>query len=150
MDGIRSGFGAVSGELRGAFAGLNDDSFWKVALIWLVLFLFGSAYAWLVYSYLPRKRIKFNTSFLVACGCLVTIVGFGLMVGWEQSIYGYEALSLILACFVATGLPMILGYAFKESYDNNQDEKRSKERIRKTSQQFVRPDQADVNGNGDK
>ena len=73
-----------------------------VAVVLGLLFLFGAAYNLLV-AWLEHKGYDEGyTSLLVVGGVLVTLAASALLVGW------YNAL-LVLLCFAASGLPMILG-----------------------------------------
>lgn len=102
---------------------------WKLAGIWLILHLLGWGYGWLVYVYAPRKKIKHRTAEFVVVGVLITIVGFGCALGWESPVLGWQAVAVLLLCFVATGLPMISGYWLTESRNEANDREGAKQLI---------------------
>lgn len=53
-----------------------------------------------------------ETAVWVALGCLYTVIGFGLIFGvWFGWQHAVVAVGLMLACFVASGLPMYMGDA---------------------------------------
>lgn len=107
---------------------------WKAVTVWIILLAFSMFYAWLVYSYLPeKKKIKNRTAELVVLGTLVTILGYGIIIGWNTLVKGFEALLVLILCFAFTGAPMIAGYWNKDASLNAQDEERAKEQFRKAS-----------------
>jgi predicted aspartyl protease len=59
-----------------------------------------------------------NLAMLVAFGCLVTIIGAG-------NIIGVEAMLIVLACFLASGISMIAGYALRFARQREAQERRS-------------------------
>lgn len=75
---------------------------WKWLGVITGLLLFGVAYNALV-EYLERDgRDRGYTAFLVVGGTLVTLGGVALLIGLEGA-------GMALACFSASGLPMVVG-----------------------------------------
>ena len=70
--------------------------------IYLALLLFGLAYNALVERLEREVPDHGYTSFLVSGGVLVTIMGASILIGWQSAL-------LVLICFTASGLPMIIG-----------------------------------------
>jgi hypothetical protein len=77
---------------------IGNDSGLIAVLLGLVLF--GCGYA-VVVAWLGRRSEGF-VSLLVVLGTLVTLSGAGLLIGMK-------AVMVVLACFAASGLPMIVG-----------------------------------------
>ena len=125
MEDVRSIFGTVL--------------VWQAVAIWMALFAFGCLYAWFVYRWLPERKITFNTAWMVVLGSLMTILGIQSLVGWHSLVRGYEVLGVIVSCFVASGLPMLIGYSMKESSDKRRDEQRSLQYFHNASKQFIKP-----------
>lgn len=69
-----------------------------------MLATFGVLYNWLVVDRIERwlPRAHGVTAFEVAGGVLVTMIGYGMLVGYDMMI-------LALLCFAASGIPMIIG-----------------------------------------
>ena len=117
MEQIESIFGLKFGAVLGA------------------LFCFGLFYKWLVYHYLPDvKKIKNRTAELVIAGTLVTIIGFGIIIGWDTPVRAYEALIALLVCFGFSGAPMAYGYWSKEAETTAKAEERTASRLQRTSE----------------
>ena len=119
-------FGLNSGDFGGS-------SGWQPVTIWvlLLLFAFGWLYSLLVYVYLPAWKIKHITAQEVIVGVGVTVAGYGFAIGWDQSILGWQAVSILLLCFVATGGPMAIGYWILDAHIEAKDRKKAQE-IRRT------------------
>ena len=63
---------------------------------------FGTAYNALVEDIERRGYDKGFTAFLVVGGTLVTLGGAGFLIGWRN-------VAKVLACFAASGFPMVVG-----------------------------------------
>ena len=78
-----------------------------------MLFVFGIGYnalvAW-VYRQAPDHGY---TAFLVAGGVIATLAGFALIASLEMAL-------LILACFAASGLPVIIGSVLRQLHQRAQ------------------------------
>ena len=133
MDGFESLFGANVDGIESLFGSILG---WKAFSVWLVLQAFGLFYAWLVYIYFPRKKINYNTSLMVAGGTLVTIIGHGVVIGWNTIVIGFESSIVLFICFLVTGWPMIAGYSVRESKIRAAAEARAEKRLMKTNQKF--------------
>ena len=70
------------------------------------LFFFGLAYNALV-SWLGERKEGY-TAYLVAGGVLVTMAGLGLAYSWEAALWA-------LFCFMASGIPMMAGEAWRHA-----------------------------------
>ncbi len=70
------------------------------------LFFFGVAYNALVTWLGPRK--EGYTAYLVAGGVLVTLAWLGLAYSWEAALWA-------LFCFMASGIPMMAGEAWRHA-----------------------------------
>lgn len=70
----------------------------------LMLAMFGFLYNWLVVDKVERWLPPAHgvTAFEVVGGVLVTMVGFGMLAGFDYMVLG-------LMCFAASGIPMIIG-----------------------------------------
>lgn len=81
-----------------------------VRLVGAVLFgllCFGLYYDRFVAALEGRGQDRGFMSFLVAIGCAVTILAFSLMTG------AWGAAMLVASCFVASGLPMMVGSVYR-------------------------------------
>lgn len=85
--------------------------------------VFGIGYNALVSWLEASGHDRGYTAFLVVGGCLAT-VGLGSVVA------GLSAGAWFLACFAATGLPMVIGSWARNSSERKQDELRAKEYAR--------------------
>lgn len=92
-----------------------------------LLFVFGLVYCVLIYYFFPKWNIKHRTAEEVVFGTLVTVAGFGFGIGWETKVTGAAAVAAMLMCFGATGLPMVLGYWWLDSWVEAEDEKKAKQ-----------------------
>ena len=126
---IQSVYGLDTGQVETIF-GL------KAAIIWVLLFAFGLFYKWLVYEYLPEvKGVKNRTAELVVGGVLVTLLGYGFIIG-DAVVRGGEALVAVLVCFACSGIPMIVGYWSKDAQNDAEEEKRKAEDERRAKDQI--------------
>lgn len=99
---------------------------WKAGAILFFLHLLAWVYALIVYILLPKWKIRRSSSGLVVGGVIFTVFGYGFMIGWNTSITGIVSVLAILSCFAVTGIPMIIGYKFKNEYDDNRDNERAR------------------------
>lgn len=74
----------------------------KMGLTLLSLLLFGIVYNWIVARMERTGYEKCYVSLLVVIGVAVTGCGYGFVAGWEHIVP-------LVACFVASGVPMIAG-----------------------------------------
>jgi hypothetical protein len=91
-----------------------------MALNWLaigltlaILLIFGTAYALLV-RWMAGNHIEGQTAYLVAFGVLVTVLASTALNGWTATL-------LTLACFAASGFPMIVEYVVRISTERRRD-----------------------------
>lgn len=108
---------------------------WKMAAVFLVLFGLACCYAWFVYKFLPERKIRVSSAELVIGGTLGTLIGYGFIVGWHSTVYGWEAIISILLSFIVSGLPMSIGYIWYETQVEKQDEIRTKEYLNRLNEQ---------------
>jgi hypothetical protein len=96
-------------------------SFWLVfGLVLVGLVLFGFAYNALT-SHLERTgKARGFVSLLVAGGTAVTIGAAGLLIGFGPAL-------IVLACFVASGLPMMIGSMKRYVEERAKDEQAARE-----------------------
>lgn len=83
---------------------------WRLAAVWVALFGLGWLYAWLVYEYFPKQGFRRIAAQEVVGGTLGTIVGYGFALGWTAKVEVWQAVIVLLLCFAATGVPMLVGY----------------------------------------
>lgn len=107
---------------------------WKTGAVLLALFMLAWIYAWFVYKFLPEKRVRSSTAELVIAGTLMTLTGYGFVIGWDSTIMGWEAILSVLACFVVTGIPMTVGYIWRETQIVNRDEERAKTQMKRLNE----------------
>jgi hypothetical protein len=92
----------------------------------VLLFMFGAWFGWLV-RWLALHQVDGQTAYMVVIGVFVTLLGLGLVAGWQVA-------GLALACFAASGLPMVLEYVSRihalRMRDRKQAEKLAKELLR--------------------
>lgn len=75
-------------------------------IIFVALFLFGVGYNFFV-AWLERRGYHEGyVAYLVVAGTLITILA-------TYSLIGRDAMLLVLACFVASGTPMIVGSCYR-------------------------------------
>ena len=72
------------------------------AIVFVALFGFGIGYNRLVGKLEHQGHDRGYMGFIVALGCTVTLLGAGVIVGWEP-------VAWIMMCFAASGIPMIVG-----------------------------------------
>lgn len=77
-------------------------------------FFYNALNGWLE----ARGYERGNLALLVAFGCLVTILGAGRLIG-------VDAMLIVLACFLASGISMIAGYALRFARRREAQERRS-------------------------
>jgi hypothetical protein len=89
----------------------------------VLLALFGLGYNALT-EYLEKSgRSRGFVSLLVAAGSAVTILASGFLIGWIPAL-------IVLACFGASGLPMIVGSVIRYINARSADEKAARELAR--------------------
>ena len=95
----------------------NIATSWPVfGLVLISLVLFGCGYNALT-KWLERNKFERGfVSLLVAGGAAVTVLAAGFLIGFEQSL-------IVLACFAASGLPMMVGSVARYIADRAADEK---------------------------
>lgn len=84
-----------------------------ISLTLAILLIFGSAYA-LVVRKMAEQHIEGQTAYLVAFGVLVTVLASTALNGWLATL-------LTLACFAASGFPMIVEYVLRVSDARRRD-----------------------------
>lgn len=89
----------------------------RVALTLAMLLAAGAWYNWLVARLLAAHPDQPYTAFLVAGGVLATLVGSAVLVGVEAAL-------LVLMCFAASGLPMVIG-SMGRALDDRRRERRA-------------------------
>jgi hypothetical protein len=89
--------------------GTQNDSGLAVAFIFLLVF--GIVYNQLVERF--QKRTQKYTAELVVGGVLITVLVSGLFIGWGN-------MAKVLALFVASGLPMIVGSWIRSARDDEE------------------------------
>ncbi|MBN1580530.1 MAG: hypothetical protein JXA89_07485 [Anaerolineae bacterium] len=94
-------------------------------LVLVGLFCFAIAYNWLVAKLENDRRILGYVSLLVAGGCSVVLIGIRIRTD-------AQTFQIALECFVAAGLPMILGSIIR--YQN--DRKRVEDAVKETAKCF--------------
>ena len=91
---------------------------WTVIGLTLAFLLcFGGLYA-LAVRWMARNLIEGQTAYLVVLGTLVTLLASALIVGWQPAL-------LTLACFAASGLPMVIEYVHRTSEEHRRDQERA-------------------------
>lgn len=94
-----------------------------IGLTLALLFVFGIVYATMV-RWMARKHIiEGQTATVVVGGVLVTVLASSVLNGWL-------ATALTLACFAASGLPMMIEYIARVA-DNQVRDRESAERVAK-------------------
>ena len=94
-----------------------------IGLTLALLFVFGIVYAAMV-RWMARKHIiEGQTATVVVGGVLVTVLASSVLNGWL-------ATALTLACFSASGLPMMIEYIARVA-DNQVRDRESAERVAK-------------------
>lgn len=94
----------------------------RVALTLAMLLAAGGWYNWLVARLLAAHPDQPYTAFLVAGGVLATLVGSAVLVGVEAAL-------LVLMCFAASGLPMIIGSMWRALEDRRLERRAGMETI---------------------
>lgn len=91
---------------------------WQLFSMYTLLFLFGFGYNELV-AWMERQGYdRGYTALLVVGGVLVTLLGVAVLIG-------FEAAMVVFGCFVASGLPMIVGSMQREARKRKEDEDRA-------------------------
>jgi hypothetical protein len=105
-------------------------NFPQIGLVMAVLILMSIGYDWLVDQAMGRK-MEMYVAYSVVGGCAYTLIGAGFAMGWSSALYGWQAALITLACFTASGLPMVIGsmrrYAEAQKKDNEQATQVAKE-----------------------
>ncbi len=81
------------------------------------LFLFGLIYAWIVRR-LSDSGVQGQTAYTVVVGVGVTVLASAFLVGWANAL-------LVLVCFAASGLPMIIEYGQRTHKQQKDDRERA-------------------------
>ena len=98
-------------------------------IVFATLFLFGVGYNYAI-AWLERQGYHEGyVSYLVVFGTLVTIFG-------AYPLIGRDATLLVLACFVASGLPMIIGSCHRHAKERREKEKRGSEHAWDLAREF--------------
>lgn len=85
--------------------GTSDVNWAAIGFVCTLLFLFGVGYNHLV-MYLERKHYDEGyTALLVVVGVAITLIGVAILF-WQAAV-------ITLLCFAASGLPMIVGSAWR-------------------------------------
>jgi hypothetical protein len=105
------------------FSDVNWDVFGAVLA---VLLIFGIGYAWLT-NVMARKGIDDQTVWMVIGGVLVTVLGASLVIGLVPTV-------LILGCFAASGLPMVVEFVSRVESAKQAD----KQTARKASRDLLK------------
>jgi hypothetical protein len=87
----------------------------KTVIVMLSLLIFGIGYNRLMTWLEKTGRARGYRAFLAASGALVTLGGAGFLIGWLQAL-------LVLACFTASGLPLIVGSTWRYMEERYRDE----------------------------
>jgi hypothetical protein len=85
----------------------------EIALTLVILFGFGVAYA-LVVRHMAQRGVEGQTAYLVVFGVGMTVLISSALVGWQ-------AVALLLACFAASGLPMVIEYVLRVELERKRD-----------------------------
>lgn len=93
---------------------------WQVfGSVFALLLLFGCLYATLV-NYMARKGVEDGqTAWLVVVGVAVTLVGSAFVVGVQVAL-------LVAGCFVASGLPMVTEYVWRNWHNRQKDHEQAR------------------------
>jgi NhaP-type Na+/H+ or K+/H+ antiporter len=92
----------------------------ELAMAFLGLLLFGVSYNLLVEYF--QKRTQRYTAELVVGGVIITVLVSGFLIGWDKAL-------IVLVCFVASGLPMIVGSWFRTARDEEAAKKIAQESL---------------------
>jgi hypothetical protein len=80
-------------------AGIN----WAIfGLVLVILAMYGTMFGYLV-RWLAKHQVDGQTAYMVVVGVSVTLIGLGLVIGWQSA-------AIAFACFAASGLPMVIEY----------------------------------------
>ncbi len=96
----------------------SDVDWPNFGLVLASLFLFGCLYAALV-RFMARRLVEGQTAWQVVIGVAVTCGTAGLIIG-------IQAVLILAACFVASGLPMIVEYVSRVESDRRADHEAAK------------------------
>lgn len=83
-----------------------------------VLLFFGVIYAYVVRR-MAEAAVQGQTAYTVVVGVGVTVVASGMLIGWEN-------VMLLICCFGASGLPMILEYVSRVHREQKRDRSEAK------------------------
>ena len=104
------------------FSGVNWLTFGAVLA---GLLLFGCLYAGLV-RFMARRGAEGQTAWLVVVGVAVTGSAAGFVISVENSL-------LLAACFVASGLPMVVEYVSRVEAERRADHEQAKKQSKDLS-----------------
>jgi NhaP-type Na+/H+ or K+/H+ antiporter len=93
----------------------------ELAVVFLVLLLFGVSYNILVQYF--QKRTHHYTAEFVVGGCLVTVLGSGFIIGWDNAL-------IVVICFIASGTPMIVGSMMAHAQDEQEAKKVARDELK--------------------
>lgn len=79
----------------------------RLMIVLAALFVFGIGYNLLVVWVYRQAADHGYMAFLVVGGVIVTLAGFALLAGLEMAL-------VAMACFAASGLPMIVGSVLRQ------------------------------------
>jgi uncharacterized membrane protein len=85
-----------------------------LVIVLMTLLGFGAVYNQLVAWLENQEGEEGYTAFLVVGGTLVTLAGAAVLVGLEAAL-------VVLACFAASGTPMVLGSAWRYIQERQKD-----------------------------
>jgi hypothetical protein len=85
-----------------------------IGLTLALLFIFGILYAVMVRWMAKMHIIEGQTATVVVGGVLVTVLGSTVLNGWTATL-------LTLACFAASGLPMMAEYVMRVASEQKRD-----------------------------
>lgn len=93
-----------------------------IGLILALLFVFGIWFAWLT-RWMALHGVEGQTAYMVVFGTFVTLIGAGLLIG-------FEAAAVVFACFAASGGPMVFEYVSRIHAMRMHDQQRADELAR--------------------
>ncbi len=89
----------------------------ELVIAFIALLAFGFGYNYLV-EYFQKRTQRFTAEFVVG-GVLVTVIVSGLFIGWSN-------VAIVLALFIASGSPMLVGSWIRSARDDEEAKKVTK------------------------